>query len=448
MITNIKVDGFKSLSNFELRLHQGINILVGPNGSGKTNIVLFFEFLAKIMDNTITHSISALGGAGAIFKKTGNETYDNQLSFEISGSRKYDSDTYINYRFSAKIEIAFDNDLIRYVNQNLKLKFSNIFVNDTNELTNDNWDLDVIFNGVEDKEDILVKEFDYKRFRHSLFIDNTTKKDFKKRINSVLSSSNLHHINIIKGLLPFITSYFSYIVSDLSGGESFNIVPSKVKEQEDAASPPGIKKDGSGLATTLYAMKTNKSYIKDVFKFNFFEDPHEVIYDTDTLNQIISYLKLANKTISNLEIINDPFDNRLIVKIHINTSDYSAVLPLSAMSDGTIKWLTLITAIMTSKTIYSIEEPENFLHPWMQAEIVNIMREHITNKEYEAFVIMTTHSESLLNHSNPNEVLLVSLECGSTKAKRINNIDILRNEISHTGFGLGYFYFSNSLNYE
>ena len=44
MITKIKVDGFKSLKNFELELHEGLNILVGPNGSGKTNIVLFFEF--------------------------------------------------------------------------------------------------------------------------------------------------------------------------------------------------------------------------------------------------------------------------------------------------------------------------------------------------------------------------------------------------------------------
>lgn len=448
MITNIKVDGFKSLSNFELKLQQGINILVGPNGSGKTNIVLFFEFISKIMENTISHSITALGGAGSIFKKIGNEQYSNNLSFEISGSRKVKDKEYFNYKYSASIEISFEKDIIRYVNQNFKTFFTEKFIDDTVKIDNSKWDIDITFKSIDDKESLIINDFDHKKFRGGIFVDSNNKKDIKKRISDFLKNSNLHHVSLIKGLLPFITSYFRYIISDFTGGESFNIVPSKVKEQEDAASPPGIKKDGSGLATTLYAMETNKSFIKDFFKFNLFEDSDEIEYNKSTLEKIISYLRLANGTISDLNIINDPFDNRLIIKIHINTKDYSSVLPLSAMSDGTIKWLTLITAILTSKSIYSIEEPENFLHPWMQAEIVNIMREQITNKEYESFVIMTTHSESLLNHSNPNEVLFVTLECGRTTAKRIENIDILRNEIANTGFGLGHFYFTNVINYE
>jgi len=447
MITNIKVDGFKSLSNFELKLQQGINILVGPNGSGKTNIVLFFEFISKIMDNTVSHSISALGGAGSIFKKIGNESYSNKLTFEICGSRKIKNKEYFNYRYSAVIEISFEKDIIRYTNQNFKVLFTENFIDDTAKIENQKWDIDIDFKSIEDTEQLSINEYDFKKFKGGIFSDSN-KRDVKKRITDFLKNSNLHHTILIKGLFPFISNYFSYLISDFNGGESFNIVPSKVKEQEDAASPPGIKKDGSGLATTLYAMETNKSIIKDFFKFNLFEDPYEIKYDKRTLEKIISYLQLANSTVSNLDIINDPFDNRLIIKIHIKTKDYSAVLPLSAMSDGTIKWLTLITAILTSKSIYSIEEPENFLHPWMQAEIVNIMREQIVNKEYESFVIMTTHSESLLNHSNPNEVLFVTLDCGSTIAKRIENIDILKNEIANTGFGLGHFYFTNVINYE
>ena len=69
MITKIKVDGFKSLSDFELNLTPGLNILVGPNGSGKTNIVLFFEFLSHLIMNNLTDSISKVGGVGAIFRK-------------------------------------------------------------------------------------------------------------------------------------------------------------------------------------------------------------------------------------------------------------------------------------------------------------------------------------------------------------------------------------------
>jgi predicted ATPase len=81
----------------------------------------------------------------------------------------------------------------------------------------------------------------------------------------------------------------------------------------------------------------------------------------------------------------------------------------------------------------------------MQAEIANIMRNHITEKKEHSFVLMTTHSESLLNHSEPNEIVLVDLENGKTIAKRIENIELIKDEISNSGFGLGHFYFSDSL---
>lgn len=96
------------------------------------------------------------------------------------------------------------------------------------------------------------------------------------------------------------------------------------------------------------------------------------------------------------------------------------------------------------KNYFSIEEPENFLHPWMQAEIAKIMREHIEQKKNHSFIIMTTHSESLLNSSNPEEVILVDLVEGKTSARRIANIQALKEEISQSGFGLGHFYFSDS----
>ena len=61
---------------------------------------------------------------------------------------------------------------------------------------------------------------------------------------------------------------------------------------------------------------------------------------------------------------------------------------------------------------------------------------------------MTTHSESLLNHSKPEEVIIVDLNDGRTKAKRISNLNIIKEEISNSGFGLGHFYFSNALTNE
>ncbi len=173
-----------------------------------------------------------------------------------------------------------------------------------------------------------------------------------------------------------------------------------------------------------------------------------MFFHPKTLDRIVAFLRLANSTIKHLSVENDPFSNKLIIKISISSGDYEAVLPLASMSDGTIKWLTLITAILTSKTIFSIEEPENFLHPWMQAEIVNIMRDHLSEKKLFSFVLMTTHSESLLNYAKPEELIIVTLEGGRTIANRVSNLRSVKKEISASGFGLGYFYFSNALSNE
>lgn len=446
MITKIEVNGFKSLSNFELDLHTGLNILVGPNGSGKTNIILFFEFLSKLTTNQVGNAVSALGGAGSLFKKIGPNEYEPNISFKIYGSKNISASKTITYEYSATITTSFEKDNIFYSRQRIKYRSGTKFWKSPTEksYSPEKWDFVLNVENLENTHNIKLLKIDKRKVKPRFF-HNESNKNLEDQIIDFVKDYNPSFRNLIGCLFPFIDEVVYNIHSDLVGGETFNVVPSKVKEQEDAATPPGIKKDGSGLATTLYAMKKSKTKKGNINDIYFYFNRQEKTYEPETLKKIIDYLKLANRSIANLDVDNDPFDNKLIVKIFIETGEYNAVLPLSAMSDGTIKWLALITAILTSKTIFSIEEPENFLHPWMQAEIANIMRNHISDKKEQSFVLMTTHSESLLNHSEPNEVILVDLENGRTTAKRINNINLIKDEISNSGFGLGHFYFSDSL---
>lgn len=72
-------------------------------------------------------------------------------------------------------------------------------------------------------------------------------------------------------------------------------------------------------------------------------------------------------------------------------------LPFALVSDGTAKWFALVTAIITSSSLFIIEEPENFLHPRMQKEIVRIVRDLFTPEGASLLAVMTTHSETILN---------------------------------------------------
>jgi AAA15 family ATPase/GTPase len=53
MLRQINVSGFKSLDDFELKFNQGLNVIVGPNGSGKTNIINFIEFISFLSRDSL-----------------------------------------------------------------------------------------------------------------------------------------------------------------------------------------------------------------------------------------------------------------------------------------------------------------------------------------------------------------------------------------------------------
>ncbi len=57
----IKLKGYKSIKNLELEL-KPINILIGANGSGKSNFISFFEFLNNLYDRNLKEYIALRGG--------------------------------------------------------------------------------------------------------------------------------------------------------------------------------------------------------------------------------------------------------------------------------------------------------------------------------------------------------------------------------------------------
>jgi predicted ATPase len=408
MITKIEVNGFKSLKDFELTLNSGLNILVGPNGSGKTNIVLFFEFLSKIVTMPINEAITEMGGFGFVFQKT-------EKGFVDSIKVKIEGDAYHNllkdkltYTYSFELKLSNDLENIVYANQDLSI------VTKTELL---------IITLIPETGSI---QSEVKRLNGTVIDDKAT---FDKALKHMVGDLNFCQESLMRG--KSFSDYFINILKDLKGGEIFNIVPNRIREQENAVSSKGIQSDGYGLSKTLYEMKRGNGSSSN--------------YNESNFKKAIAYLKIANTSISDLTIEKDDFNSKLVPKVYINSDENTSILPLAFLSDGTLKWLTLVTAILTSDNIFCIEEPENYLHPWMQAEMCTLMREHLEAKKEAAFILMTTHSETLLNAARPEEVIVVDMKHGATRAQRVGNPDLLREIISDSGFGLGHLYLTNSL---
>jgi predicted ATPase len=454
MITRIEVNGFKTLNEFSLDFTPGLNILVGPNGAGKTNLVSFFEFLSNLIDAEASEATSRSGGAGAVFRRLGKDDYENLISVKLSGcvraperpqqGKEEPRPRFVLYQLGFSLVFPESRDVVLFSNQALKASVVRQFVPSQDE-HGGKWDIDIASiiqsDGTAKASVREVTPMFLERWAH------LKNKDASRQLEELLTSMLTENVPLI-ALMARFSDVFWAISEDLRAGKVYNIVPSRIKLPEDSAKPPGIDRDGSGLSATLYAIFRSKDPEEYGRWHPYFYAPRRRRTFVDShLDQLRSYLSIVNASIEDFSVTNDPFDNQLRVRFQIRSGQYGAQVPLALMSDGTLKWIALVTAALTTRAIFSIEEPENYLHPQMQGQLVGILREILFREDEYRMTLMTTHSETLLNQCLPEELVIVGMENGRTTAVRCNNADDVTHEIERTGFGLGYYYVSNALHY-
>ncbi len=64
----VEIKGYKSIRDAKIEL-KPINIMIGANGSGKSNFISFFEFLNRLYNQNIKEYIALKGGADKILHK-------------------------------------------------------------------------------------------------------------------------------------------------------------------------------------------------------------------------------------------------------------------------------------------------------------------------------------------------------------------------------------------
>jgi predicted ATPase len=459
MITRIEVNGFKTLSGFSLDFKPGLNILIGPNGAGKTNLVSFFEFLANLVEVEASEATSRVGGAGAVFRRLGADNYEKMITVQAYGcvsiperapqtgrTKRDERDRFIRYEYGFELQFPESRDAVLFSKQFLKTSMAKEFVTPRSpDYRSLSWQVEIVASlDLEGVPKASVKKLEGPIFDLSVSSSKNSK-DEGKNLEAYLTGMLADNMSLIASL-PRISYRLWLVAQDLRAGRVYNIVPSRIKLPEDSAKPSGIDRDGSGLSATLYAIQRSKEP-EDMGPWGYYavrpRRPRE--FSEATLDQLRSFLRIVNSSISDFSVSNDPFDNQLRVRFQIHSGDYKATVPLALMSDGTLKWIALVTAALTTQSVFSIEEPENYLHPQMQGQLVGILREILFREDEYRMTLMTTHSETLLNQCLPDELVIVGLDNGRTTAVRCSNAQQVMEEIHRTGFGLGYYYVTNAL---
>ncbi len=450
MLTEIYVDGYRSLRKLHLKLNPGLNIFVGPNGGGKTNILSFFEFLSRLCSYPVDEAVSHHGGISRVFTRESQIKFATQMHSKVTGyvplrgENNYD----LHYCWEFEIQTQDNFDKIFFSKQRLSIAT----VKNDKKFESYDLDIEINFNGDDKNTKFIINKLSaskLQKFFKSIYIfvvnehsDYVTKKTAITILNRMFLHKRFSRECI------FDASYYgpsplSQIEAEIRGGEIFNVLPSAVKQPDDSSKPGEIAKDGAGLASTLYRIY-NDSMLPAVpsrFRIQYRERRRT------NMGQINRYVNLINPSIDGIHPRKDSMQNNISVFVRVMGGDGVVEFPLAHCSDGTIKWIGLVTKLLTSVSGFSIEEPENFLHPEIQKEFVKIVRVESHSQNQSRYTLMTTHSESLLNEAQANELIMVWMDEGVTKNKRLDDSNNVQKEINSTGFGLGYYYSTGALDH-
>ena len=148
------------------------------------------------------------------------------------------------------------------------------------------------------------------------------------------------------------------------------------------------------------------------------------------LGRLLSIPAVKRDLVENLRKFYQPSDDLSIsiegskVQTRLHEKDLLSGVPLIRMSDGTVRWLALLSILLHPEPprLVCIEEPELGLHPDMIHELGKLLIAASQRMQ----LIVTTHSDALVEEFSemPESVLVCEKEEGSSAFKRLDGDEL------------------------
>lgn len=344
-LRKLYIESFKNLKkiNFDFIANNNINVLIGNNGCGKSNVI---EAISSIFSNL----------------------YLNKKEFEFEFELVYDLEVSEN---------IFDTISINFLGNKLEIKsLLNEELLDLSKFLPSQ--IIAIYSGEESR--LWEKYYNnfYEKYK-SEYIKNSNPYLFPKQ--------ELLYINKYYWNIAFLTLASSFIDTD---DISHNKVIKNISFEFNQDTIKTLHKNSPNIVTTF----TNTlSKGEKQIDFSLEEFRYSAVDSHKTLFQ-----KLATAYLPKNE------KEKLINDITITFEDDTNLNDLSEGEKKRLLLKTVLNILAEDNTLVLFDEPDVFLHPKWQSELI---KNFIDNKRSSVSILLTTHSPNILKNISSNNVFVL-----------------------------------------
>ena len=390
-LEKLTIKNFKSLADVTIE-PSDLTVIIGPNGSGKTNLANAFAFLKEVYANGLETAVQRSGGFENIASVSG-EGVKNIISFKVSFILTFseflnliDRKDFFDLDKALRESIISSGVVITH--------YFSIASDDEsrkNDFTAHEEVIKILVN--EENELMTVERSNSKKNQSASSLSKKTVLEFKK-------ISGLHFFRVpLQQLLitahPALGFFLRDLISFTSNWNIYQLLPNTAKAPGVPTPNPTLSFYGNNLPVLVDHMVR--------------KEPEVWQSILDTMRRVVPTLTdiktgyLYNKTVG-LFFYEEGFDR-----------------PWNAeeVSDGTILTLAMLCSVNDPRTtLVFIEEPENSLHPWILRELLQNFKGVAEKKD----IMVTTHSPTLIDMVAPNDIWCISKADRKTQLNRLTDI--------------------------
>jgi predicted ATPase len=397
MITQATISHYKSIAEAKLSFSP-MNVIVGSNGVGKSNIVDALYFLRDCVEEDIDTAVLKRHGIESI--RQWSKTRPYHISIEVDIAR---SDGFGRY----KLVLSSARGAYRVIEELGEWTGDDPFSDPDPDENNNETGSTLITASFRRGEDNIV-HLQVPRNEELLRGKNTVQ----------MPPTELFLTTIGGPVFSLFNMVIRPIAEELRSFVAYSIYPNTLREPRAVSRQERLLADGSNLASILKNINSHHKKNKEL---------------------LINAMKVVMPTITDIAIKSAGGYYVPVIMVKEPSGEIHQ-FNMSQISDGTLRALGILTAFYqpNTPTIIAIEEPEQMIHPGILPIITEAAEEFcrpIEGRSSLRQAFITTHSPPLLDLVDPESIIWTTFQNGITTSGRISErqLDLVKRQLFSPG---------------